>query len=105
MKRPTMVVALLILTGNGSGFNFERLANAVKQAARPAALLRPVALCAHHFYVLHEPAEAVVKLGEQCRDMIRSYAGVPSTYMQQSGISAWPSNGNRKTFLCWSFTA
>jgi len=80
-----MVVALLILTGNGSGFNFERLANAVKQAARPAALLRPVALCAHHFYVLHEPAEAVVKLGEQCRDMIRSYAGVPSTYMQQIG--------------------
>ena len=41
--------------------------------------------CAHHFYVLHEPAEAVVKLGEQCRDMIRSYAGVPSTYMQQIG--------------------
>jgi len=41
--------------------------------------------CAHHLYVLHEPAEAVVKLGEQCGDMIRSYAGVPSTYMQQIG--------------------
>ena len=41
--------------------------------------------CAHHFYVLHEPAEAVVKLGEQCGEMIRSYAGVPSTYMQQIG--------------------
>ena len=41
--------------------------------------------CAHHFYVLHEPAEEVVKLGGQCVDMIRSYAGVPSTYMQQIG--------------------
>lgn len=41
--------------------------------------------CAHHFYVLEEPAEQVVKLGEPCADMIRSYAGVPGPYMQQIG--------------------
>lgn len=41
--------------------------------------------CAHDFFVLHEPAEEVVKHGEQCGEMIRSYAGVPGPYMQQIG--------------------
>ena len=61
MKRPTMAVALLILTGmldlhtalkaqeaasasrkgaNGSGINPERLANLMNQAEGPVALLR-----------------------------------------------------------------
>ncbi len=35
--------------------------------------------CAHHFYVLHESADEVGKLGEQCKDMIRSYVGMPYT--------------------------
>jgi pimeloyl-ACP methyl ester carboxylesterase len=30
-------------------------------------------------------ADDVSKLGEQCADMIRSYAGMPSLYMQQIG--------------------
>jgi pimeloyl-ACP methyl ester carboxylesterase len=41
--------------------------------------------CAYHFFVLHEPADAVTKLGEQCDAMIRSYAGMPETYMHQIG--------------------
>jgi len=42
-------------------------------------------LCAHKFYVLHEPEKQVVKLGAPCADMIRRYAGVPGPYMQQIG--------------------
>jgi uncharacterized protein len=41
--------------------------------------------CAHAFYVLRQPVEEVVKLGTQCSEMIRSYAGVPGPYMQQIG--------------------
>ena len=41
--------------------------------------------CAHHLYVEHESAEAVARLDSQCADMIRSYAGVPCTFMQQIG--------------------
>lgn len=43
------------------------------------------AKCAYHFYVEHETAEEVAKLGAQCRDMLSSYAGMPYTYMQQVG--------------------
>ncbi len=42
-------------------------------------------VCAHHFYVDRETSGAVAKLGPECAAMIRSYAGVPSTYMQQIG--------------------
>ena len=47
--------------------------------------VREHAKCAYHFYVDHEPADEVAKLGAQCRDMLRSYAGMPYTYMQQVG--------------------
>jgi len=43
------------------------------------------AACAYHFFIEHQSAEAVSKFGEQCKDMIRSYAGVPYSYMQQIG--------------------
>ena len=49
------------------------------------AEVRAHAVCASHFFLQHEPAEQVSKLGEQCADMIRSYAGMPSLYMQQIG--------------------
>jgi pimeloyl-ACP methyl ester carboxylesterase len=41
--------------------------------------------CAYHFFLLHETADEVAKLGEPCREMIDSYAGVPYPYMQQIG--------------------
>ncbi len=41
--------------------------------------------CAHRFYVDRETADAVSKAGPECAAMIRSYAGVPYTYMQQIG--------------------
>jgi pimeloyl-ACP methyl ester carboxylesterase len=47
--------------------------------------VREHADCAYHFFLAHETAEQVSKLGEQCADMIRSYAGVPYTYMHQIG--------------------
>ena len=47
--------------------------------------VRAHAVCAYHFFLEHEPAQEVSKLGEQCKDMISSYAGMPSTYMQQIG--------------------
>jgi len=47
--------------------------------------VREHAKCAYHFFVEHETAEDVAKLGSQCRDMLNSYAGVPYTYMQQVG--------------------
>ena len=49
------------------------------------AEVREHAVCASHFFLQHRPAEEVSKLSEQCADMIRSYAGMPSTYMQQIG--------------------
>jgi uncharacterized protein len=49
------------------------------------AEVRAHAVCAYHFYLQHEPAEAVAKLGKQCDDMIQSDAGMPSAYMQQIG--------------------
>jgi uncharacterized protein len=49
------------------------------------AEVRDHAVCASHFFLQHEPADQVMKLGEQCADMIRSYAGMPSAYMQQIG--------------------
>jgi pimeloyl-ACP methyl ester carboxylesterase len=47
--------------------------------------VRAHAICAYHFFLLHEPAEKVAKLGEQCKDMIQSYAGMSAPYMQQIG--------------------
>lgn len=41
--------------------------------------------CAFHFYMLHESAEQVGKLGSQCVDMLHSSGGVPAPYMQQVG--------------------
>jgi pimeloyl-ACP methyl ester carboxylesterase len=47
--------------------------------------VRVHAECAYHFYIQHETPEKVEKIGPQCLDMIRSYAGMPYTYMQQIG--------------------
>ena len=52
---------------------------------RVDAEVRAHAVCASHFFLQHEPAEQVTQQSEQCADMIRSYAGVPSVYMQQIG--------------------
>jgi alpha-beta hydrolase superfamily lysophospholipase len=41
--------------------------------------------CAHDFYVLHHTYDEVTKIGQQCADMVRSYAGMPYTFMQQIG--------------------
>ena len=61
------------------------------------AEVRAHAICASHFFLQHEPADDVSKLGEQCADMIRSYAGMPSLYMQQIGdlslAKQWKSAG------------
>ena len=46
---------------------------------------RAHAKCAFHFYMQHESADQVRKLGSACEDMFRSYAGVPAPYMQQIG--------------------
>jgi pimeloyl-ACP methyl ester carboxylesterase len=43
------------------------------------------AKCAYHFFLQHETADEVAKLGKQCKEMIDSYAGVPYPYMQQIG--------------------
>jgi uncharacterized protein len=47
--------------------------------------VREHAKCAFHFFLQHETADEVAKLGEQCKEMISSYAGMPSPYMQQIG--------------------
>jgi len=47
--------------------------------------VREHAICGSHFFLQHESGEDVMKLGEQCRDMLRSYAGMPYSYMQQVG--------------------
>jgi pimeloyl-ACP methyl ester carboxylesterase len=49
------------------------------------AEVRAHAVCASHFFLQHEPADQVSKEGEQCADMIRSYAGMSSLYMQEIG--------------------
>jgi pimeloyl-ACP methyl ester carboxylesterase len=47
--------------------------------------VRAHAICAYHFFLQHETAEEVAKLGEQCGEMIQSYAGMSAPYMQQIG--------------------
>lgn len=47
--------------------------------------VRAHAQCGYHFFLQHETAEEVSKLGEQCSAMIRSYAGLSYPYMQQIG--------------------
>ncbi len=41
--------------------------------------------CNHDFFVLHHSADEVSKLDPQCAGVIRSFAGVPYTFMQQIG--------------------
>lgn len=49
------------------------------------AEVRAHAVCASHFFLQHEPADAVSKLDKHCEEMISSYAGMSATYMQQIG--------------------
>jgi len=37
--------------------------------------------CAHDFYVLHHTSDEISKIAPQCAEMIRSYAGMPYTFM------------------------
>ena len=41
--------------------------------------------CNYDFFVLHHSSDEVSKLDPQCAGIIRSFAGVPSTFMQQIG--------------------
>jgi hypothetical protein len=41
--------------------------------------------CAYHFYLQHESSDEVAKLGNTCKEMIVSNAGMPYPYMQQIG--------------------
>lgn len=41
--------------------------------------------CAYHFYLQHESSDEVAKLGNNCKDMIASNAGMSDAYMQQIG--------------------
>jgi uncharacterized protein len=41
--------------------------------------------CAYHFYLQHETSDEVAKLGNTCKEMIASNAGMPYPYMQQIG--------------------
>jgi uncharacterized protein len=41
--------------------------------------------CAYHFYLQHQSADEVAKLGNTCKEMIASNAGMPDSYMQQIG--------------------
>jgi uncharacterized protein len=47
--------------------------------------VRQHAICAEHYFLEHENRDAVEKLGQQCRDMIESYAGMSDPYMHQIG--------------------
>jgi len=47
--------------------------------------VRTHAECAYHFYLRHETPDQLEKIGPQCVEMIRSYAGMPYTYMQEIG--------------------
>jgi uncharacterized protein len=47
--------------------------------------VRQHAICAAHYFLEHENRDAVEKLGQQCRDMIASYAGMSDAYMHQIG--------------------
>ena len=49
------------------------------------AEVRAHAVCAFHFFIDRESAEEVSKLNKQCGEMIESYAGMSSAYMQQIG--------------------
>lgn len=49
------------------------------------------AICAYHFFLQHQTADEVAKLGDQCKDMIQSYAGMSYPYMQQIGDINLPS--------------
>ena len=49
------------------------------------AEVRAHTVCAFHFFIDHESAEEVSKLNKQCGEMIESYAGMSSAYMQQIG--------------------
>lgn len=49
------------------------------------AEVRASAHCAYHFFLQHETSDAVAKLGDACKDMLTSFAGVPYPYMQQIG--------------------
>lgn len=42
-------------------------------------------VCAHYFFVEHQSAAGIDKLNPQCREMIRSYAGMSDAYMHQIG--------------------
>lgn len=41
--------------------------------------------CLYHFHVEHQSGADVSKLGSDCAALVRSYAGVPDTYMHQIG--------------------
>lgn len=49
------------------------------------AEVRAHAVCAYHLFLQHESAEQVSKLDKRCEEMVRSYAGMSLTYMQQIG--------------------
>jgi pimeloyl-ACP methyl ester carboxylesterase len=46
---------------------------------------RQHSLCGAHYFLMHEDRDAVFKLGNQCKDMINSYAGMSDPYMHQIG--------------------
>jgi len=52
---------------------------------RVDADVRAHAECAFHFFLQHQTADEVAKLGSQCQDMLSSYAGLSYRYMQQIG--------------------
>lgn len=47
--------------------------------------VRTHAKCAYHLFLQHETSDEVAKLGDQCKEMIGSYAGMSYPYMQQIG--------------------
>lgn len=47
--------------------------------------VRAHADCGYHFFLKHETADQVAKLGDQCKEMIGSYAGMSYPYMQEIG--------------------
>jgi len=47
--------------------------------------VRAYAHCAYHFYLQHETPDEVEKLGNTCKEMIDSNAGMSYPYMQQVG--------------------
>jgi pimeloyl-ACP methyl ester carboxylesterase len=47
--------------------------------------VRQHAICAEHYFLAHENRDTVAALGQQCRDMIASNAGMSDAYMHQVG--------------------